>query len=97
MDADRLAALFPEDDDQFLKFDLISEADRLHPSRRLCGLLKIAELMREPESFGFSSEHDVVYLANADDLREITPDEAVYLSRCGVHYEDDVECLAMFC
>ena len=98
MDADRLAELAPDDHDPSnFDFELIPESERLHPARCLCGLLKVAELMLYPASFDFSAEHDVVYLAYAGDLREIAPADARYLSRCGVYYDTDLECLIMYC
>lgn len=98
MDADRLAALDPDGKDlSNFNFGLIPESERLHPSRRLCGLLKVAELMSDPAKFDFRAEHDVVFLAHADDLRDLTQADATYLSRCGVHYDDYLECLVMYC
>jgi len=98
MDSEKLAALFSDDDDEFLHFERIPEGERLHPSACVCGMMKVASLLKKgPKSFDVCAEHDCVYLAQADDLRNITQEDAVYLSRCGVALSSDTDSLYMFC
>lgn len=95
--AEKMAAMFPDDDPAYLNFDAIPPGDRLHQNRRLCGLLKVVTLMLSPASFDFCAEHDILYLAQISDLTELTPADAEYLSRCGIHWDSEAECLATFC
>ena len=99
MNSDRLKKMFDEqdDDDEYLQFDRIPEADRLHPSQGLCGVLKIASLLKDPAKWEHHAEHDILYLADAYLLKKLTPDDVRYLRRCGVHYDDEGDCLAHFC
>lgn len=78
---------------EYLDFDQIE--DKLHPSAVLCGYLKIASLMKSPDKFQLSAQHDVVYLADANEL-EMTEDDVLYLVRCGIHYDSSIDCLADF-
>ena len=45
-----------------------------------------------------ASEHDEIFLSTLDDLdlEKIIEDDIVYLIRCGVRYDEDYDCLAMF-
>lgn len=98
MDGERLQAMFEKFEEDHHTFEKIPVADRLHPSRRLCAFLKIASLMDDPSDFNLSAEHDEIWIADADDLRDdTTEDDIRYLARCGVRYDSEVDSLAMFC
>ena len=45
-----------------------------------------------------SAEHDEIYLSSLDDLdfAKIIEEDIVYLIRCGVRYDEEYDCLAMF-
>jgi len=45
-----------------------------------------------------SSEHDEIFLPCLDELNleKIKEEDIIYLIRCGVRYDDDYDCLAMF-
>lgn len=92
-----LDSRFDAVNDQYGKFERIKKVDRLHPSRRLCGILKLASLFKKPEDFDFSAEHDIVHFADADDLKPLTDKDVLYLTRCGFHYDSECDGLAMFC
>lgn len=94
---DNLEELFEKHEDELLKFDRIPESQRLHVSDDLCGLIKIASLLKEPAKFDFSAGHDIVYLSNPCDLKELAEDDVIYLLRCGIHFDSEVECLASHC
>ncbi len=98
MDYNRLKEMFADvDDGEYLEFERIPEAERLHPELTLCGLLKVASLLKEQWMWQHHAEHDVLLLADAETLRELTPADVLYLVRCGIHYNDDNYCLADFC
>lgn len=78
------------------EFKKIKKADRLHPSQRLCGILKLVSLYKKPEKFDMASGHDVVYLADANDLKPMSDEDILYLTRCGFHYDSECDSLAMF-
>ena|ERR1019366_6491772 len=77
-------------------FKDIPEGERLHPNRYLCALLKVASLLIKPERFDMCPEHDILYLASERKLKPLTAEDILYLSRCGVHYNTENGCLAMF-
>ena len=81
----------------YLKFEEIHLGDRLHPNRRLCGLLKVYSLTKEKSKFYIHAEHDTVYLADADELKPLSYEDALYLARCGVSYDKEFDCLVMYC
>ncbi len=97
MDPEKLREMFEKHEDEHLKFERIPESSRLNPSRTLCAYLKVQSLMYEPEKFDIDAEHDIVFLPDCSELRELSEADVVYLWRCGVHFDDEVECLADFC
>lgn len=95
MDND-IKLMFDKVDGEYLKFEHISEKDRLHPDPTLCGYLYIFNRL-ENKKFEMSAEHDIVYLACPDDFEwGFNEDDALYLTRCGIHYNEDFDCLADF-
>ena len=93
------------DGDEFLKFERIPEADRRHKRPDLCAFLLLAELF-DGESKGIpgaymdivsGADHDEIFLdPKIDDNTPLTKEHIIYLSRCGVRWDSDNECLAMF-
>jgi len=61
MTSEEIIEYFNDDDndDEFLKFERISEEDRLHSNSDLCGLLKVASLTDDGMSI---TEEDIIYL-----------------------------------
>ena len=94
--ASNLHDLFEKQEDVYHKFEDIPVKDRLHPSRTLCGFLKLASLLKHPERFDIQGEHDILYLAHEDSLKPLTEDDVIYLQRCGIHYDNHLGCLAAF-
>lgn len=79
-------------------FDLIPVGERLHPSRRLCGYLKLASVLANPASFDVCADHDIVWAAEIDELRDDVSDEDIqYLSYCGFFVDSETGSLAHFC
>ena len=84
---DRIAELFERlDYDDFLEFERIPEKDRLHSIPLLCGLLKIATMLRDPGNFPCAAEHDEFILADLEELVPLTEEDVQYLSRCGISF-----------
>ena len=84
-----------ESDDHFLKDEDIV---LWHPNRTISAFMRTASLLANPADMEFYADHDVIYIANIDDLVEasVTEDALVYLSKCGVHYDTDTDGLAIF-
>lgn len=91
------AEMFEKHEDEYLKFDRIPVADRPYPNKELCAMLYIAKLMKDPTKFGYQPAHDILYLPCVVDLKTLTEDDVIYLRRCGIHYEEEFDCLADFC
>lgn len=80
-------------------FDKIPLSERFHPSRDLCGMLYLANKMKDPSQFGLHGEHDCVYFSVSDesDLKEPLTDEDIgYLIRCGVRWMSEGDSLGMY-
>jgi hypothetical protein len=71
--------------DEFLEFERIPPEERLHPDYTLCGYLKVYSLLKKPTKYWLAAEHDIVYLAQEEDLKELTDEDIIYLQRCGIH------------
>lgn len=89
---------FDKHDDEDHDFDLIPEAEQLHTDRKICGMMKLYTLLKEPPAYSViaGASHDVIWLD--DDLRDdVTDDDILYLVRCGIHWSSEGDCPAMFC
>lgn len=85
-------------DEEYLKFELIPESDRMHPSYPICGILKLSSISKNPASFDFCAEHDIVYLITAADCKlPISDEDIIYLQRCGVSFDRDTDSFTMNC
>lgn len=89
--SDDICELSDQYDGEYLKFDLIPKDEQLHPSGKLCGILKLVSLMTEPSGFTFQAEHDELFLCGLDELATISEEDFVYLNRCGLSFDDEVE------
>jgi hypothetical protein len=83
---------FERFEEEYLEFNRVPDADRLHPDRRLCGYLKVYSLLHPEEQINFVlwAEHDIVHLPVP---HELTDDQIVYLLRCGIGYDADTDSL----
>ena len=85
---------------EYHKFDDIAGALKPFACPDLCAFAKLQTLA--PEEAGTelisSAEHDVIYLnTDPEQLNEAASDnDILYLVRCGVRYDEDYDCLAMF-
>jgi len=83
--------------DEYIKFDRI--VNPLHPRPDLCAFLMLDQLV--PGGTGdmvSAAEHDEIFLdTDVGKLAEVaTQEDIVYLHRCGVRYDNSLDCLAMF-
>jgi len=97
------------DDEEYLNFKAIPKENRLHSNSQLCGLLKLASLMDEPEKLNLHGDFEcsdggtIVLGVAADDDDDfdpfygmsITEEDILYLRRCGISYDYSRQCLSM--
>ncbi len=78
-------------DEEVSLSDFKKITDKLHPSQDLCGMLKLASLMKHPEKFEFGAEHDEMffYVRSEDLSKNTTEDDLLYLAKCGITLIDD--------
>ena len=84
-------------DNEHLEFERIPVSERLSLYRDLCGLLYLTKLREKTEMMNdviSGAGHDVVYLYGPTD--ELTSEQAIYLSRCGIIWTDEYDSLEMF-
>lgn len=82
--------------DEESNFNNIPEAERLHPSKKLCGMLKLASLMHDPAEFDLHGEHgEVSFLSDESDYKPMTDNDIRYLVRCGFR-PGEYDSLAMY-
>jgi hypothetical protein len=85
-------------DEEFLHFERIPEAERLHPRPDICGLMYIHQKFGGANHLITGATHDKVYLeCGLKDILKLDQNDLVYLHRCGVIYDDEGECLGMYC
>ena len=58
-----------------------------------CAFIYLHEKLGGKGDIVSAAEHDVIYL-NFDNIEELTDEDVLYLTRCGVLYNTD--CLSMF-
>jgi hypothetical protein len=103
MDSEAIHELFEEHNNEFLRFDEIPADQKRHVRPDVCAFIYLHERFEKKNALGSYSEavggaaHDEIWLAwNSDDLSEITSEDVLYLSRCGVRWDEEADCLAMF-
>jgi hypothetical protein len=96
-----MVELFDKYHSEYLKFERIPESERRHVRPDLCAILYLHERLSEPDDAGqdavCGAEHDVFYLDWSDSrLARLTERDVIYVSRCGVCYSREFDCLMMF-
>lgn len=89
-----LYEMFEAADDDFLEFECIPPDERRHSRPDLCALLYLHEKLGGEGDAICAAEHDKIWL-DFDGLERLTPEDVLYLSRCGVRYDDEIESLCM--
>jgi hypothetical protein len=96
MTLNEMAEFFENDDDEFLKFDRVTNKR----SRRadLHAFILLDELLPGKSGIVGAAEHDEIFLdINPEELAaKVTQEQLVELSRCGVRYDSGSDSLAMF-
>jgi len=83
-------------DAEFLKFKRIENPSSA--AQDLCAFLLLDRLCPGSTKIVAAAEHDVIYLSyDFSDLKDcITEDDVIYLLRCGVWVDREIESLCMF-
>ena len=85
-------------DDEYLKDQNIKPERRLHRRRDMNAFLLLDRLIPKNSVMIDGAQHDVFYLNVApEELGEVATEEDILdLIRCGVHYDDETDSLAIF-
>jgi len=91
-----LANKFEKFSDDFLDFDKVENKRATAPD--LHAFLLLLELVPSDGDIVCAAEHDEIFLAtDCEKLAEVAKDEHIQeLARCGVRYDSEFDCLAMF-
>lgn len=92
-----LKAAFEKYNLEHLEFDRVLH--KLNNRPDLCAFLLLDKLVPAPDhEMVTSSNHDEVFLhTDCEELAKVATDEDILmLTRCGVRYDTEYECLAMF-
>jgi len=92
-----IKALFEKCSDEFLKFDRVE--NKLSTRRDLHAFLILDALMPGGRTIISAAEHDVFFLdIEVEELSKtsITEEQVRDLHRCGVRYDTEFDCLAMY-
>jgi len=81
---------------EYNKFENIPAEDRLAENDTICAMLFLYNHLKDKKKFSLSPAHDIIYLPDVDDLVELTEEDVLYLTRCGVHYDSSYNCFAIF-
>lgn len=84
-------------DEEYLEFERIPAEQKLHSDDSLCGYLKVYSLLKEGKNLVLDAEHDVIFLAARDKLKNMTDDDVIYLLRCGISYDEESDGLVDYC
>ena len=85
----RCAELFEKFGNQYIKFEKIPEANRRHPRPDICAMIYLHERFGGADVDAVSATgRDEIWLDWDPGEVDITEEDALYLTRCGVRYED---------
>ena len=86
------------EDDEYIEFDKIPDAEKRHKRPDLCAFLLLAELFpKDGSDMVCSAEHDEIWLdPEIGDDSPLTEEHIIYLLRCGVRWDDGASCFALF-
>ena len=86
---------FEDVDNEFGDFEKIKNKRSNRPD--LHAFLLLDELFPGDDDIISASQHDEFYLnISADNIEILTDEQILELIRCGVMYNDELECLSMF-
>lgn len=92
----RIARLFEQHSDEFLKFENVE--NKLNKRPDLHAFILLDMICPGDSDMVSAAAHDEIYLdVSADDLAEnATESQIIDLHRCGVRYDEDIDGLCMF-
>ena len=84
------------EDEEYIKFDRINNPPSKRPD--ICAFLLLDRLCPGKRDMVAAAEHDEIFLdVSPEELSNVASEEDIlYLTRCGVRYNEEVEGLAMF-
>ena len=85
------------DKDDFGDFEDI--VNPLHPCGDLCAMLYLSKLLpTKQRDFIGAAEHDAIYFCHdiCTQCHLFTEEDIIYLLRCGVYYDEEVDSLMMY-
>lgn len=92
-----IKAAFERCDDEYIKFERVE--NKLHNRPDICAFLLLDRLMpASGKDMVCAAANDEIFLSvDCEKLAEVaTEDDILMLSRCGVRYDSENDCLAMF-
>jgi hypothetical protein len=92
-------AKFEAVNDDFIKFERIPVSERPFSSPDLCAFAMLDKKFPAERDHDMVSaaEHDVIYLRiEGEQVAQLTDDEILYLTRCGIFHDEEYDCLSSF-
>ena len=91
-----LTEIWDKHEEEYIQFDRVENKRSERPD--LHAWLLLDELFPHPgRDMVCGAEHDEIYLdVSAGQIATLTEDQIIELTRCGVRYAEDYDCLAMF-
>lgn len=83
-------------EEEFLEFDNIPVNEKRHTLPDLCGMLYLHEKLGKvgDSKAVAAAEHYNVYLRwGGKELKKLTQEDVLYITRCGISYDDNTESL----
>lgn len=98
MNTDKLRTMIEKyvEADEFLEDERISNQTDLKYGCDFAALKKITELLKQGKKINLCAEHDILFICSPEDLVNVTKEDALYLTRCGVIVESETESLATY-
>ena len=92
----RLQQLFEKHDNEYLKFDGIVEKRNNRPDIHAFLMLDEIQPSKNGLDMVSAAEHDEIFLSIDVDGLFLTEEQVIELLRCGVRYDEEYDCFAMF-
>lgn len=80
--------------DEYLKFERVE--NKKNKRADLHGFLLLDELFPGDRNMICDAEHDEIWLNRGQQLTKLTDENIIELTRCGIRYDSEFNCLAMF-
>ena len=96
MEQENLHQFFEDHNDEFLKFDRVE--NKLSSRADLHAFLLLDKLVPGTSDIVGSAAHDEIFLStDVEELLKVaTEDQLIELSRCGIFYNEEYECLMSY-